>query len=76
MVKDAGEWKCEMESYHGGYYRGYGYNATGVMKIEVPTTTTTTTATTTTTTQKTTTNQLSQITNGGAVESNNSGEHI
>merc|ERR1712038_2153921 len=44
--EDAGEWKCELESYHAGRYRGYGYLKTGVMEISVPTTTTTTTTTT------------------------------
>jgi len=50
--EDAGEWQCELESYHAGRYRGYGYKKTGVMEISVPTTTTTNTTTTTTTTTK------------------------
>ena len=39
-IIDAGEWKCELESYHAGRSRGYGYLRTGVMKISVANTTT------------------------------------
>lgn len=50
--EDAGEWTCEMESYHAGRYRGYGYQKTGSMMIDVEVKTTTTTTTTTTSTTK------------------------
>ena len=50
-LEDAGKWSCELESYVHGKYRGYGYQKTGEMVIEVipiniPTPTTTTTTTT------------------------------
>lgn len=46
--EDAGEWTCELENYYSGRYRGYGYNATANMVLEVKQETTTTTTTTST----------------------------
>ena len=34
-MEDAGEWKCELESYHAGRYRGYGYVREGTMMVDV-----------------------------------------
>ena len=33
--EDSGSWSCEIESYAAGKYRGYGYNATAEMEIQV-----------------------------------------
>ena len=45
QLEDAGDWSCELESYHASRYRGSGYQRTGEMVIEViPVTTTTNTA--------------------------------
>ena len=34
-LEDTGSWSCEIESYAAGKYRGYGYNATAEMEIQV-----------------------------------------
>ena len=48
-LEDSGDWFCEMEEYYKGYHRGYGYNVTGTMTLEViPKITTTTTLSSTT----------------------------
>ena len=40
-LEDIGEWSCELESYHVGKYRGYGYQVKGTMFLAVfPTPTT------------------------------------
>ena len=54
-LEDAGLWSCELESYHAGKYRGYGYQVKGEMVLEVEPKVTTTTTTTTTTTSTTST---------------------
>ena len=32
--EDAGRWRCEIESYASGQYRGYGYNVTSEFNIK------------------------------------------
>ena len=32
--EDAGRWRCEIESYASGKYRGYGYNVTSEFDIK------------------------------------------
>ena len=34
-VEDAGRWTCQLEAYHAGRYRGYGYQKTGEMFLKV-----------------------------------------
>ena len=35
QFEDAGAWKCEIESYAAGKFRGYGYNVTADFNIEI-----------------------------------------
>ena len=45
--EDAGRWRCEVESYARGKYRGYGYNVSSEFRIRfIPKATTPTTTTT------------------------------
>ena len=48
QTQDSGAWKCEIESYAAGKYRGYGYNVTADFSINIIATTSTTSTTTTT----------------------------
>ena len=41
LPEDAGDWTCEMESYHNGYERKYGYVREKTMTVEVEANTTT-----------------------------------
>ena len=44
-LEDAGRWRCEIESYARGKYRGYGYNVTSEFDIKfIPKATTPTAA--------------------------------
>merc|ERR1712133_292540 len=49
--EDAGNWKCEMESYHAGYTRKYGYVVEKELVVDVEIKTPTMATTTSTTPQ-------------------------
>lgn len=72
-LEDAGQWTCELESYHSGRYRGYGYRVNGAFNVDVIVVTTTTTTTTTTTESTTTT--TTTTTTSTAVRSETSREY-
>ena len=72
-LEDQGIWKCNLESYHNGHYRGYGWQIQGQMSLEVQPNITMTTTMTTTTTMIEETDADDIDTNVGANQSQNIG---
>ncbi|XP_059094922.1 uncharacterized protein LOC131889766 [Tigriopus californicus] len=61
---DAGEWTCQLENYYRGRYRGYGYNSSAQMIVEVEIEAPVTTKSTITTTINTKTTEGALIPKG------------